>query len=137
MNLGLYVSFPHLLKKTCPESRFQYHLIGSAVGELSEGPGAHWLLLRAGELPVQGFLCMPRAWRTRTSLPSLPQLGQGSHRLDRGVCTVPRLLDVCPWSSCCSSARTPAGMAVQGQHCWGPRCDAHLPDQPQAAPGSG
>ena len=72
------------LKNKCPESRCWYSLIGSAVGGLSEGPGALWLLLRAAEIPVQGFPCVPRALED-TDIPSfaapawagLPQTGQG------------------------------------------------------------
>lgn len=71
--------------------------------------------------------------------PLLHCLGSGRTLSDwtRGVCAVPRLLDVCPWSGRCSRAGTPAGTAAQGQGCWGPRRDARLPHRPQAAPGCG
>lgn len=72
MNCDLRVSFPHLLtkkKKNGPKSSCWYLLIGSAVGGLSQGPGALGLLPRAGEIPAQGFPSMPGA-QEDTDIPS-------------------------------------------------------------------
>lgn len=76
-----------ICSNNAPREQMLVQLDGQCCGGLSGGPGALW------KIPAQGFPCMPRA-REDTVTSSLAGLSVGvTHRLDRGVCAVPRLVE--------------------------------------------